>query len=103
MYPAQALTQLAVRKGVLQRRITRCRTRCADAAVQVARPLVWLDQMLAYWRKLPPLVRLAVVPAGLFAQRTFFKRGKLLGSLFRRAPLAFAALRGVIQPRRAGQ
>lgn len=94
MYPEQELIRLAARKAALQRVITRRRAKCAEAAVRVSQPLVWLDRMLAYWRQLPPLARFAVVPLGLVVQRTLFSRRKILGSLVRWAPLAFAAIRG---------
>ena len=93
MYPAQELTRLAGRKAALHRVITRRRAQCGEAAAEVARPLVWLDRMMAYWRQLSPLARLTVVPLGFVVQRTLFSRRKILGSLVRWAPLAFTALR----------
>jgi hypothetical protein len=93
VYPAQELTRLAGRKAALHRVITRRRAQCAEAAANVARPLVWLDRMMGYWRQLSPLARLAVVPLGLVVQRTLFSRRKILGSFMRWSPLAFAALR----------
>ena len=93
MYPAQELIRLAGRKAALHRVITRRRAQCVEAAAEVAKPLVWLDRMMAYWRQLSPLARLAVVPLGFIAQRTLFSSSKILGSLVRWAPLAFTALR----------
>jgi hypothetical protein len=93
MYPHEELTRLAGRKAALQRVIGRRRVQCAEAAAQVSQPLVWLDRMLAYWRQLSPLARLAVVPLGFVVQRTVFPRGKWLGSLVRWVPLAFTVLR----------
>ena len=93
MYPAQELIRLAGRKAALQRVIGRRRIQCSEAAARASQPLVWLDRMVAYWRQLSPLARLAVVPLGFVVQRTLFSRRKLLGSLVRWAPLAFTALR----------
>lgn len=93
MYPAQELIRLTGRKAALQRVIGRRRVQCAEAAAKASQPLVWLDRMLAYWRQLSPLARLAVVPLGFVVKRALFPRRKLLGSLVRWAPLAFTALR----------
>lgn len=101
MYPAQELIRLAGRKAALQRVIGRRRAQCLEAAARVTQPLVWLDRMVAYWRQLSPLAKLAVVPLGFVVKRTLFSRRKLLGSLVRWAPLAFTALRSGFQAMRS--
>lgn len=103
MYPERALTRLAGRKAALRRNITRRRAKCVEAAVRASQPLVWLDRMLAYWRRLSPLAKLAVVPLGLVVRRTLLSRRKILGSLVRWAPLAFAAIRGGLRSVRSAR
>ena len=95
MYPEQELTRLAAHKAVLQRTIARRRVHCVAAATQVMRPLAWLDQLLASWRRFTPLAQLAVIPLGLLAKRTVFPRLKNFGSIIRWGPLVFAAVRGI--------
>lgn len=95
MYPNWELRRLAAHKVALRRGIALSRTRCVEAAARVAQPLEWLDRMLAFWRKLPPIARFAAVPLGLLATRTVFPRLKFIGSLARWGPLAFGAARGI--------
>jgi hypothetical protein len=95
MYPQRELTRLAAHKAVIRRHVARRRTQCAEAAVHVARPLEWLDRVLAFWRRLSPLAAAAAVPLGLLVSRTLFPRLKILGSLARWGPLALSALRGL--------
>lgn len=95
MYPQQELIRLAAHKGALRRDIALRRAQCTAAATRVARPLGWLDRMLAFWRQLPPIARFAAVPLGLFVQRKVFPRAKLLGALARWGPLVFGAVRGL--------
>lgn len=78
MYPERELTRLAAHKATLQRDITLRRAQCADAAARVAQPLEWLDGMLAFWRRLSPLVQFAAVPLGILVQRTVSPRRKIL-------------------------
>lgn len=95
MYPHQELITLSLRKAAIRREITLLRVQCAGAAVQVARPLVWLDRVVAFARRLSPLLLIAAVPAGLVARRLVFPRFKILGLVLRWGPLAFAAVRGL--------
>lgn len=59
MHPRENLTVIAAAKSALRLRIACRRIRCADALVHVARPLVWLDQAQATWRRIAPFARLA--------------------------------------------
>lgn len=95
MYPDRELTRLAARKAALRRDIARRRAQCAEAAARVARPLEWLDRMLAFWRRLSPFAQFAAVPLGFLVQRTVFRRLKILRSLVRWGPLVFSAVRGI--------
>ncbi len=95
MYPDRELTRLAVHKAALRRDIALRRAQCAEAAARVAQPLAWLDRMLAFWRRLPPLAQFAAVPLGFLVTRTVFPRLKILGSLVRWSPLVFGAVRGI--------
>jgi hypothetical protein len=95
MYPQQELTRLAAYKAALRRDVALHRAQCAAAAARVAQPLAWLDRMLAFWRRLSPLVWFAAVPLGVLVTRTVFPRLKILGSLVRWGPLVFGAVRGL--------
>jgi hypothetical protein len=95
MYPRDELIRLANYKATLRRDIARRRAACALAAGRVARPLAWLDRALALWRQFSPLTQFAAVPLGLFVQRNFFPRLKLLGALARWGPLAFNTARSL--------
>jgi hypothetical protein len=95
MYPEQELTRLSAQKAALQRDIALRRIACAEAAARVAKPLEWLDRVTAFWRKLPPLAKLSIVPLGLLARRLVLPRFKVVGSLMRWAPIVFGAVRGV--------
>jgi hypothetical protein len=95
MYPAGELRQLAALKVGLQREIALERTRCTEAAMQVAQPLEWLDRLLALWGRLSPLAQFAVVPLALLARRMVFRRLKFLRSLAYWGPLIFGAGRAI--------
>jgi hypothetical protein len=95
MYPQPQLNRLAAHKVALRRGIALRRTQCAEAAIRLARPVDWLDRMLAFWHRLSPLVQAATVPLGFLAARTVFPRRKILGSLMRWSPLVFGAVRGI--------
>jgi hypothetical protein len=95
MYPDRELTRLAAHKAALRRDIALRRTQCVEAAARVARPLEWLDRMLALWRRLSPLAQFAAVPLGFLVKRTVFPRLKILGLLMRWGPLVFSAVRGI--------
>ena len=93
MYPQPELNRLAVRKTALRRDIALRRAQCAEDAARVARPLEWLDRMLALWRQLSPFASFATVPLGLLVQRTAFPRFRLLRLLVRWSPLVVGAVR----------
>ena len=95
MYPQQELNRLAIHKAVLRRDIAVRRARCVEAAARVARPLDWMNRMLAFWRQLSPLARFAAVPLGILIQRAVFPRSKILRTLVRWGPLVFGAMRVV--------
>jgi len=94
MYPQEELTLLAVRKADLQQRIFERRADCVEAIVRVSRPLEWIDRMLGVWRKLSPMVKLAVVPLGLLLKRRTAPRTRVLGTVLRWSPFIYAAIRG---------
>lgn len=93
MYPNGELNQLAWHKAALRHRITLQRDVCAAAAVDAARPLLWLDRAVALWKQIRPFAKLAAIPLGLLAKRMFFPRFKLFGSLLRFGPAIFGAFR----------
>jgi hypothetical protein len=95
MYPNRELTRLAARKAALRWDIALRRVQCAEAAARVARPLAWLDRMLAFWRQLSPLAQFAAVPLGLLIKRTIFPRRNVLRSLVRWGPFVFGAARAI--------
>ena len=98
MYPERELTRLAARKAALRREITFHRTQCAVAAARLTQPLVWLDHMLAFWRRLAPLAPYLAVPLGILITRIVFPRRKILGLLVRWGPAVFSAARSFTAP-----
>jgi hypothetical protein len=94
VYPTRELIQLARHKAALRGNIARRRAQCTRAAQRVAQPLAWLDRMLAHWRQLSPLARLAVLPLGLLLKKSASPRPRLLGTLLRWGPTAWNLLQG---------
>jgi hypothetical protein len=99
MYPQRELNQLAILKAALRRDIALHRAQCTEAAERVVKPLEWLDRVVAFWRRLSPLAKLAAVPLGLLAKRTLFSKRKVLGSLFRWGPVIFSVVRLLMKNR----
>jgi hypothetical protein len=95
MYPHAELKRLAAHKIALRRDIAVHRAQCAIAAAHLAQPLDWIDRMLASWRRLAPLAKLAAVPLAFLATRMIFPRLKFLGPLVRWGPIVFSAVRGL--------
>ena len=95
MYPDRELTRLAAYKAALRRDIALRRAQCAKAAAQVAQPLEWLDRMLAFWRRLSPLVKFAALPLGLLLKRSLAPRLRVLGALLRWGPPVLGAVRSL--------
>ena len=90
MYPTRELTQLALHKSALRRRIGVRRRELAEAAEVAERPIIWLDRVMAFWRRISPMAKLAAVPVALLLKRAFFPRRGLLGSVLRWAPALFS-------------
>jgi hypothetical protein len=101
MYPGRELSQLAAQKAAIRERIWLRRIECYEAAGRVAKPLQWLDRMLALWRRLSPFAQFAAVPIGLFLHRAIFPRRRILRSLIRWGPIAFGIVRSVSSAMRA--
>ena len=93
MYPQPELSRLAAHKAALQRGITLRRTRCVAAAAQIVRPLAWLDQAMALWRRISPVAKLTAIPLAIVAGRTLLPRMKILGTFLRWAPAVLGAVR----------
>jgi hypothetical protein len=93
MYPQRELTALAACKVSLRRDIAVRRAWCKEAAIGVARPLKWLDRVLAFLHRIPPAALFAAVPLGFLVKRSLFPRAGILGMLLRWGPLAFGAAR----------
>jgi hypothetical protein len=94
MYPDGELSRLAAAKAVIRMDIAVRRAECVQAAAEVARPLEWLDRVLALWRRVSPMAKVAIVPLGLLLRRWVMRRHKVLGALLRWGPLAAGAVRG---------
>jgi hypothetical protein len=75
MYPSGQLAELATRKAMLQARIAVRRWECAAAAVELARPVALLDRGIEMWRRVSPIAKILVVPAGLFVAQLLRRRG----------------------------
>jgi hypothetical protein len=95
MYPDRELTRLAAYKAALRRDISLRRAQCAKAAARVAQPLEWLDRVLAFWRRLSPLVKFAALPLGLLLKRSLAPRLRVLGALLRWGPPVLGAVRSL--------
>lgn len=95
MYPAQDLRRLAARKAALRRNIALHRAQCEGSAARLAKPVEWLDRMVASWRRLAPIAKFAAVPVAFLATRRVFSGLKFVTPLLRWAPLAFGAARGI--------
>jgi hypothetical protein len=103
MYPDRELIRLASRKALLRQAIAYRRVQCAQAATRATRPLAWLDRVVAFWRRLPPLVHFAALPLGALLGRSLVPRRGMLGTLLRWAPLAFTAVRSFAGERSASR
>jgi hypothetical protein len=79
MYPKGELDELAERKMLLQARIAVRRWECAAAAVEVARPIAFLDRGIEMWQRVSPIVKFLALPAGLFLTRFIKPRGVRAG------------------------
>lgn len=88
MYPQPGLKRLGAYKTRLRERIAARRAECVAAATGAARPLAWIDRLIALGRRLAPL---ASLPLGLVVARVAFPRRNLVGSLLRGAPLLATA------------
>ncbi|MEO6569214.1 MAG: hypothetical protein ABIO94_10670 [Opitutaceae bacterium] len=95
MYPDGDLNALAAHKLALQRRIGFRRDECVELAARVAVPLEKIDHVIAQWRRISPLAKIAALPMAILVKKTLFRRSKILGPLLRWGPLAFKVLRGV--------
>lgn len=93
MYPTGELDRLARHKAALCCRIAYRRLECAEAVAGVERPLRWLDRVVAFWRRVSPVAKVAALPLALLAQRMLFPRFKLLRSFSRWGPAFVGAFR----------
>lgn len=93
MYPSRELTRLAVHQANLRGRIAAGRTQCAAAATKLVRPLLLLDRVVDFWRRLSPLVRGAALPVGFLVQRALFRRRHWFRSRLRWGTLIFGVVR----------
>src|SRR5207248_1856103 len=81
----------------LRARIAEHRWECIEAAATLARPLQWMDRVVATWRRFSPLVRLAGLPlAWMVARRLkLFSRIAKVTALARSLPLILNTARMV--------
>lgn len=94
MYPSEELKSLAARKRALRARLSWHRWECASASARLAQPLELVDDLLARWRQLSPLLQLSAIPLGmLFKRRRKFSYFRMFGSLLRLAPSIFRTIR----------
>jgi hypothetical protein len=103
MYPHGELNQLALHKAALRLRIGIRRFEFARAAAGVERPLAWLDRVIAFWRKISPIAKIAAVPLAILLKRALLPRAGLLTTLFRWTPTIFSAGRAFSALRRQAQ
>ena len=93
MYPQRELIRLSTYKVWLRRGIAVRRAECSRAVAQIARPIGWLDQVLAVWRRIPSFAKVATVPLAALVTRTLFPKVKILGTLLRWGPLVYGVVR----------
>ncbi len=91
MYPDAELKRLEMYKTALRLRIAIRRLEISLAAAEVERPIVWLDKVVAVWRKLRPLAQFAAIPVALFLKRTLLRNTGIFGTLLRWGPAVFGA------------
>jgi hypothetical protein len=94
MYPNGNLNELAVHKIAVRQRIASRRRACVDAAERLAEPLEKIDHVLAQWRRISPVAKVAAVPLAMGLKKILFPRAKIFGSLLRWGPIAFKIFRG---------
>jgi hypothetical protein len=92
MHPQSELTRLSARKCALRARIRSQRASCAAAVVRLTQPLRWLDELMALWRGLAPLVWVSAVPLGLLVRQAAAPRSKGLRTLLRWGPAALSVV-----------
>lgn len=95
MYAHRELSRLAEKRVLLQLDIALRRSECVRAAARVARPLEWLDRAVAFWRRISPLARMAIVPLALLAGRRLLPSRGFMGSVLRWGPLVASAVRSL--------
>ncbi|MDB6094661.1 MAG: hypothetical protein JWM32_2223 [Verrucomicrobia bacterium] len=93
MYPAGELDELALRKRLLRSSIARNRWEMREAAVELVRPLEWVDRVIAKWRQISPFMKIAAVPLGFMLKKSIFPRIGIFSSLIKFAPMAFSMFR----------
>lgn len=93
MYPDGELSELAVHKLALRQRIFLRRRQCIAAARRISEPVEKIDELMAKWRRISPIAKVAALPLAVLLKRTLFRRAKLLGSALRWGPLAFKVFR----------
>jgi hypothetical protein len=94
MYPERQLAALSWHKARLRQRIALRRDECGGAVAKILRPFAWLDQTMAFARKLEPFALLATGLGGLLQRRAPAARPRLLGTLLRWGPVLVGAVRG---------
>jgi len=93
MYSRRELTRLGLHKAVLRQRIGHSREQWAEAAAAAARPVAWLDRVVALWRRFSPVAKSVAGPLALAFGGYVVRRGRPLGSLLKWGSLALGVLR----------
>lgn len=105
MYPRGELDRLALRKALLQARITVRRLECLQHAHALARPVRLVDRVWELWQRIGPIVKLVGLPTLLWAGTKMSRRGRgggldgKLGAILKYAPLVMNAARAFTQAR----
>ena len=76
MYPRRKLNELALRKALLEVRIAVRRAECAIAAAELVRPIALIDRGVVLWRRVSPMVKFMIVPAGVLLTRIWKQRAR---------------------------
>lgn len=97
MYPRGELAELAERKLMLQARIAVRRWECAEAVVELSRPIAMVDRGVDVWRRFAPYFKLFAVPAGLLLTRLLKTRRAGAGGKLGLISMLFSALPAILR------
>lgn len=87
----------------MQARIDVRRWECAEAVVELSRPLAAIERGMAMWRRISPLVKLLGIPVSLLGLRKILRRSRRghISKLIAMLPVIVRGAKAVMQMRAA--